>query len=244
MDKTYKERVALRASLVKKYPDVVVGVNPVDDQRIYAAIRELYTFVVGTYLPTRYPTMFRLTHGQNGPEVLENLAIPGLTVPLHPPVPPSARKAAKGRTELEILATLVDEDMLILLPSEAERTDDGLPKYILQAYVTCFPSGFDTRKKLGLRLSSIHDPVPGYATKLERSMDRFFARVEVGKFVQRVNWSITTNTSLFAAFGGVHGEEGEKAVGEGELDIDSVRPLWCRRFSECEANYGTDRHAM
>ncbi|KAF9889057.1 hypothetical protein FE257_008034 [Aspergillus nanangensis] len=216
MDKTYKERIALRTSLLQEHPDVVVRVNPAADERVYTAIRELYAFIVGTYLPTRYPTMFRLTHDINGVEVLENQALPGQMVPLHP----SGPDTPAGRAELELLATLVDEEFLILLPDKESL--DGDPKYILEAYTTCFPSGFDTRKKLGLRLADIHEPVPGYETKLERSMDRFFARIEVGKFVQRVNWSITTQTELFAAFGGVHGAEGEQPISQGELDVNST----------------------
>jgi Protein of unknown function (DUF3445). len=67
--------------------------------------------------------------------------------------------------------------------------------------------------------------------KLERSMDRFFARVEVGKYVKRVNWSITTGAELFAAFGEVHGsveeqspssEQGSRAMKLEELDLDKV----------------------
>lgn len=56
-------------------------------------------------------------------------------------------------------------------------------------------------------------------------MDRFFARLEVGKVVQRVNWSINTQgTGLFAAFGGLHGHEGEreKVLGVKEVDGDVV----------------------
>lgn len=83
-----------------------------------------------------------------------------------------------------------------------------------------------------MRLADIHTPVPGYADKLERSMDRFFAKVEVGRFVKRVNWSVTTETGLFAAFGSVHGShvaedkpEGERALRLKELNIDQVCSL-------------------
>ncbi|KAE8327465.1 hypothetical protein BDV39DRAFT_205051 [Aspergillus sergii] len=222
MDKTYKDRLAIRSSLLQKHPDVVIGINNETDPRIYAAIRELYVFVVGTYLPARYPRMFRLTSqpsddnkktGTETKTILESM---------------------NREKRTETLGTLVDEEFLILLP-ESSPTDSssnqgGSEKYILEAYTTFFPSGFDTRKKLGLRLASIHTPVPGYKEKLERSMDRFFARIDVGQFVQRVNWSITTDSELFAAFGGVHGDkgEGEKTLKLGELDVDST-VLRCER---------------
>lgn len=228
MDKTYKDRLALRANLLCQYPDVVIAINDPEDPCVLASINELYTFVVGTYLPTRYPRMFRLTETSDKHTVLESL-VTGEQAPLDWTTTP-----LNGRKQLEILGTLVDEDFLILLPEASPsgteqggqanlNPDDQGPKYVLRAYTTYFPSGFNPAEKIGLKLASIHAPVPGYREKLERSMDRFFARVEVGKFVQRVNWSVTTQTNLFAAFGGVHGADGEsEVIKEGELDVDSV----------------------
>jgi hypothetical protein len=59
----------------------------------------------------------------------------------------------------------------------------------LQGYVTCFPAGFNTKEKFGLKLRDIHKPVPGYKEKLELSMDRTFDRLEVGKVIKRSNVS-------------------------------------------------------
>ncbi|KAM0089798.1 hypothetical protein ACP6JD_006827 [Aspergillus fumigatus] len=225
MDKTYKERMALRASLLKEYPDVVLGVHDAADPRIRRAVAELYAFIMGTYLPTRYPTMFALS-GSSKSVVLEN-KVTGKTYPV-------AMEDQPVRKALEVLGQTVDEDFLILLPEKMQDASAGEEeRYVLAAYTAYFPSGFDTRTKLGLRLAAIHDPVPGYKEKLERSMDRFFARVEVGKIVARVNWSITTQTGLFAAFGGVHGSvatsaAGEKEIEPGTLDVDST-VLRCER---------------
>ncbi|KAE8351738.1 hypothetical protein BDV28DRAFT_14723 [Aspergillus coremiiformis] len=234
MDKTYKDRLALRSSLLQKYPDVVIGINTEADPRIYAAIRELYVFVVETYLPTRYPQMFRLTpqpsdannKTETGSRTMLESIVTGTKIPLN--FEESEPGSRTGRKELEILGTLVDEDFLLLLPERSPTHPSE--QYILQAYTTHFPAGFDTREKLGLRLASIHTPVPGYKEKLERSMDRFFARVVVGQFVQRVNWSVTTDSELFAAFGGVHGAggEGEKGLSRADLDVDST-VLRCER---------------
>ena len=57
------------------------------------------------------------------------------------------------------------------------------------------------REKINLTLANIPTPGPGYAAKLEKSMDRFFATLPVGKIVKRVHWSITTNTDLFTLGG-------------------------------------------
>lgn len=225
MDKTYKDRIALRKSVLEQHHDIVVAVNndqtTEEDPRIRPAVSELYTFILRTYLPTRYPSMFQLN-----PDIslFQNL-VTGATWPTTlSPTTPTIQA-------LEILAQTVDEDLLILLPELCPEKEE-LPKYVLQAYATCFPAGFNTRKKLGLRLVDIHGPVPGYREKIERSMDRFFARIEVGRFVKRVNWSVTIGTGLFAAFGGTHAVSGEKEkpLELGELDVDQVSELyggWC-----------------
>jgi hypothetical protein len=255
MDKTYKERLAYRRSLLKNYRDTVVAVNDESDPRIRAAVKELYTFLMGTYLPGRYPTMFRLHHTafETGKAVmLDNL----VTEEIY------AAQVTKMMSTVQALETLVkniDEDFLILLPEKQQETktenskqnqttnksssSSTTPtttqedtnqynnnnhvenKYILSAYATCYPAGFNPRKKLGRPLAQIHAPVPGYADKLEKSMDRFFDKLEVGKYVKRVNWSISTgDTELFSAFGGLHSDEGEKleAIKPGELDLDTV----------------------
>lgn len=131
--------------------------------------------------------------------------------------PTTLPQAQPTQIALETLGKTIDEDLL-LLPNPTSQ------KYHLHAYITCYPSGFDPPRKLGLQLSSIHAPVPGYAEKLEKSMDRFFAKIEVGRVVQRVNWSVTTGAGLFAAFGGTHARVGEEfeSLGAGELDVESV----------------------
>ncbi|KAF7157886.1 hypothetical protein CNMCM5623_002320 [Aspergillus felis] len=235
MDKTYKERMALRASLLKEYPDVVLGVHDETDPRIRRAVGELYAFIMGTYLPARYPTMFSLSVSADHRTTSVKNKVTGKTYPVEIDMDMDQKQAVLKA--LEILGQTVDEEFLILLPDARAKDEEkgSEERYFLAAYTAYFPSGFDTRTKLGLRLAAIHDPVPGYKEKLERSMDRFFARVEVGKVVARVNWSITTKTGLFAAFGGVHGstEASGKAAGKekiepGMLDVDST-VLRCER---------------
>ncbi|RAL01704.1 heme-dependent oxidative N-demethylase family protein [Aspergillus ibericus CBS 121593] len=237
MDKTYKERLALRQNLLAQHPTVVVGVTPEGQRRdspVFAAITELYEFIVSEYLPTRYPTMFILESSErNGKSKTLHNKITNQRIPL--PHPGTAREI------LTTLGTFVDEDFLVLLPdpsttSSPSPSSEKVPdveniKYTLEAYTTFYPAGFDTREKLGKRLSTIHDPVPRYKEKLEKSMDRFFARLEIGKVVQRVNWSVTTEgTSLFAAFGGVHGddEKKEEVMNVEEVDGEKTR-LRCER---------------
>jgi hypothetical protein len=213
MDKNYEDRIHYRRKILKEHHDVVVAVN--DDSRIRPAVRELYKFLFGTYLPVRYPSMFKLhrTEYEQGPEImLQNLVTNELL-----PVEPKSKTIAL----LETLGKHLDDDFLLLLPEPNVEKD---PKYVLEAYITICPSGFNPREKLGKKLRDIHGPVPAYAERLEGSMDRFFTKVEVGKYVRRVNWSVTTGTELFAAGPGTtHAHEGEEVMELEEIDIDQVR---------------------
>lgn len=213
MDKNYEDRIHYRRRILKEHHDVVVAIN--DHARIRPAIREMYNFVFGTYLPMRYPSMFKLhdmVYETGQAYLLQNM-ITGELIP-------AQAKGTQSITLLETLGKHIDEDFLFLLPEENVEKD---PKFILEAFVTICPSGFNPREKLGLKLSNIHDPVPAYADKLEGSMDRFFAKLEVGKYVRRVNWSITTGTELYAAGDDTnHAHEGDEVQELKEIDIDQV----------------------
>lgn len=222
MDKTYKERILYRRKILKDHRETVIAMHNESDPRAIAAIKEFYRYIMATYLPVRYPTMFRLheTAFETGKAyMLENLVFNEL-------YPAEVTDFTSPMRALEILYKTVDEDYLILLPDEIDNNDPKIVKYRLVAYETCYPAGFNPRKKLGKLLADIHGPVPGYQEKLEKSMDRHFANVEVGKYVKRVNWSISTNTELFAAFGGLHSSENEtqveEKIKEGTLNVDSV----------------------
>jgi hypothetical protein len=147
-----------------------------------------------TYLPNRFPSMFSIhfDHDQSGVRQLIN-TVTGESVPLAAP--------ESGRTALKTLGEHIDADFIIMLPSS--QAEDGSPIYHLQGFVNPCPAGFNLYERLGLPLSGVHAPVPGYKAKLERSMDRTFARLELGKLVRRRNWSIATNDRLFN-LGGTH----------------------------------------
>lgn len=156
-----------------EHPETVLGAE--DCRCVKAVVDEFYTWLVGSYLPTRFPRMFKvLPAAGEKPSCLHNLATDD-KIPLQP--------AEKPVETLRTLGGLVEDDFLFLLPSE---DGDG---YTLKGFVTCFPSGFDTRKKLNLKLRDIHKPVPNYKQKLEKSMDRFFQRLKTGTFVKRANVS-------------------------------------------------------
>lgn len=171
MDKNYLDRIMLRRKIMTEYPETVLAA----EDCVKPAADEFYIWLLGTYLPTRFPRMFvlRSSTGEE-PAFLRNLA----TNEDYPLVP-----EAKPLDTLRVMGGLIDDDLLILLPS---KDGDG---YTLKGFVTCFPNGFDTAKKLNLKLRDIHTPVPQYKEKLEKSMDRYFDRLKVGKFVKRANVS-------------------------------------------------------
>lgn len=219
MDRNYENRIQYRRKILKEHHDVVVAVN--EGSRIGPAVKELYKFLFGTYLPVRYPSMFKLhrTEYEQGQEImLQNLVTNELL-----PVQPKSTTIAL----LETMGKHLDEDFLLLLPEPDVETE---PKYVLEAYITICPSGFDPRQKLGKKLRYIHGPVPAYEERLEGSMDRYFAKVEAGKYVKRVNWSVTTGAELFAAgTGTTHAHEGEEVSELEDINVKKVSfqlPFW------------------
>ncbi|KAI9745387.1 MAG: hypothetical protein M1818_000921 [Claussenomyces sp. TS43310] len=223
MDKNYLDRINLRKKIMAEVPNVVLAANAV----VKPAVDEFYGWLLSAYLPTRFPRNFQIATLPNSEKKgLLNHAT-GEELNLEPPMEPEEA--------LRILGGVVEDDLLFLLPSP---DGDG---YRLEGFVTCFPSGFNPREKLGLKLRDIHTPVPGYKERLEKSMDRYFDRLEVGNFVKRANvsftsncvtiadslkWTITTTNKLFIASGS-HLYEGEKAD-PADVDID-ITNLRCER---------------
>ncbi|RQM07230.1 hypothetical protein DH86_00000932 [Scytalidium sp. 3C] len=201
MDKNYLDRLNIRKQIIRDHRPIAISALP----RVKAAVDELYTYLLGYHLPTRFPRMFKLMNDEKHHSQLLNM-VTNEYLPLQPPADPEKT--------LQLLGENLDEDLLFLLPSE---DGDG---YVLYGYVTCFPSGFNTKEKLGLKLRDIHGPVPGYKAKLEKSMDRFFDKLEVGNIVMRTNWSVTTHDRLYAASGN-HLYDGEEVVEE-EIDFNNT----------------------
>jgi Protein of unknown function (DUF3445) len=219
MDKTYPTRLTYRRRILEQNPTIALGIH--NDKRIRPAVSELYTFLTGTYLPIRYPSMFQVHHT----EFEDGKAAMLYNLTTNEMIPTSASGPSTAtNTLLRTLGRHIDEDFLLLLPETTGGAKKQDAKYVLEAYVSCAPSGFNPAEKLGKKLRDIHGPVPGYAQKLEASMDRFFARLEEGKYVKRANWSISMDGDLFLPGAGTnHAAEGE-VVREftGELDPETV----------------------
>lgn len=199
MDHTYLERIRHRRQLLAMHPNETHAANPVS----ITAVNELYQFFMSYYLPTRFPNMLRLQE-DNLLCTVTNETFPTSTSS------PKGMDLDVAVDALRVLSGLIDLDVLVLLPLAPDL--DGSIRHTLEAYTVCFPNGFNTAKKMGLRLADIHAPVPGYAQKLGKSMDRYFERLTAGNWVQRANWTITTHSKLYTP--GDDGEENHLKSGQ------------------------------
>jgi hypothetical protein len=175
IDKLYLSRLAARRKILEDHPNAIACLPSATGM-----VNELYSYLTSTYLPARYPTIFHLAPpGSTATHLLNTL-----TLDLLPLTPPSDPLVA-----LRSLVTTLDDDFIMLLPSSPSSPSEDNTPFSLQAYIWCYPAGFVPRNLLGLPLAAIHAPVPGYASKLEKSMDRYFSRLEVGRVVTRTNVS-------------------------------------------------------
>jgi hypothetical protein len=90
---------------------------------------------------------------------------------------------------LELAGRLVQEDLCLVQDSE-----DGP---VFTAAVLCFPSRWRLLDKLGKPLSAVHGPVPLYADRLARPVDRFMRHLRPGHIASRLNWSLLDDPALF-----------------------------------------------
>jgi len=186
LDNTYLTKVLERRSILSSHGPSVHGAISSGS----APVRELYTYLLGTYLPTRYPRLFSVSQTEKGTLTFHN-HVTGLTAPVCP-----SEQEMDAEAMLRILGETVEDDLFLLLQDPAEQ--GGQHRAV--AFVCCHPAGFAPREKLGMRLGEIHGPVPGIE-KISGSMERFFSRLEVGKPVKRVNWTLQTTPHLFTPRG-------------------------------------------
>ncbi|KAI8685259.1 hypothetical protein NCS55_00196700 [Fusarium keratoplasticum] len=208
IDQDYLDRINLRRELIAQHGSTVHGCIPEGD----AAVREVYTYLLSEYLPTRFPTIFQLSSDKSA---CRNV-VTGMSFPTTP--------MANAEVALRALGETVEEDFFLL-----QKFPDG---HRSVAFMCCFPSGFDPSAKLGKTLQEIHAPVPSY-DRIGASMERFFGKLEVGKGVKRTNWSVQTHMELFNSKGN-HITGDDTYEDDQEVDIEKVR-LIC--FA---ANTGTD----
>jgi hypothetical protein len=101
--------------------------------------------------------------------------------------------AAPPCDPLELAGRLVQEDLCLVQHVAA------VP--VLTAAVLCFPSRWRLAEKIGRPLADVHGPVPSYAERLARPVDRFMHTVKPGHVAARLNWSVLDDATLFQPAG-------------------------------------------
>ncbi len=68
---------------------------------------------------------------------------------------------------------------------------------VFTAASLCFPSRWRLLDKIGSRCRAVHGPVPLYADRLAKPVDRFMRHVKPGHIASRLNWSLLDDPALF-----------------------------------------------
>ena len=167
----------LRKRLVDEYPTVCLGNSEISN----VAIRELYEEVMLGLLPKRFPTIFQIKG-----DVFQNL----VTGTQH-----SISAALVDHSNmLRQLATNVEEDFWLMVPNEQNE-------FILQGFVACFPQGLLPAAKVGMSVSEIHKPIPGYEGRLKKGVVRCFERMARGQSIARLNVHMSYPTPFLMEIG-------------------------------------------
>ncbi|KAL1888547.1 hypothetical protein Sste5346_009503 [Sporothrix stenoceras] len=169
----YKTSLETRHALVKEHSEKILFCN--DDELTSLACRELLEMAL-QFVCHRYPQYF---------EVRDNVFINRVLDTK------TQLDKAYGRDALQILFDNIPEDFAIVTRSD----DDG--RYRLRAAVVCSSVGWYIGQHRGKPLHGIHAKVTDYATKMARSMDRYFARMPTDQPIQRGSWSIEEGKPLF-----------------------------------------------
>jgi hypothetical protein len=175
IDSRYAPEIALRKSLLEQRRDEVLGALPGSE----AACREVLDQLAG-FLPERFPDRFERAENQ----LVNRLTGDRWTVEGDVPDP------------LDVAGRLVQEDLCILQEVDGELR--------LTAGVLCFPNRWRLSDKLGRPMMAIHEPVPSYAERLGKPVDRFIGMLAPDRPVWRLNWSLTNDPVLFQPIG--HGQ--------------------------------------
>ena len=171
-DEHYPDEMAQRRILLAEQHDAVFGACATSA----AAGRETLD-LLAAHLPARFPDGFTRAGG-----VLHNHWTGEAWDLADPPVDP-----------LELAGRLVQEDLCLV------RLDGTVP--VLDAAVLCFPSRWRLADKLGRPLAEVHAPVPLYAERLARPVDRFMAAIKPGHVALRLNWALVDDPALFQPTG-------------------------------------------
>lgn len=175
MDKYYVHYIQEKKRIWKKFGKQNIDWLP----ESYDACFELMDYVV-EHMIKRYPLLFTVLLREKG-LILKNEVtgeILDMTLPLkeHP---------------LMYVTKVAKEDFYVVL----KNAETGV--HYLAAAAVPFPGGsFGICDKLGKTLDVIHEDVPYYKEKLQKSMEKWFSRMTAEDPVERASWYITWDHKL------------------------------------------------
>ena len=115
-----------------------------------------------------------------------------ISAAMNHPAPPATD--SDGEAVFLAACQLIPEDVLLLLPA-ASKTE---PDWFLQGGLLAFPSHWQLGEKMGKTLAELHSPVPEFAQRLARPVNRFFTKMQEAVPSWRQNWSLQTDDRLYA----------------------------------------------
>lgn len=150
-----------KSDLLTRLPDDVVVSQPGS----HAACAELLAAVLA-YLRTQVPDRFTIS--ADGSVVRDGLL--------------ERETALRNRPGIATVGRLVAEDFAIL-----QQQDNA---WVLTAASICFPSRWRLSDKLGEDLAGIHQPVPGYESRIGGAVEALFDRLTPERMLCRSNWTL------------------------------------------------------
>ncbi|KAG4440519.1 hypothetical protein IFR05_003989 [Cadophora sp. M221] len=176
IDNLYKTEQQIRNHLLETNHDGVLQCLPDANE----ACKEALDYIVN-FLIRRYPTHFWLLEDRAG--YVHN-SITSKTFRFIEPY---------DQHPLAIAAQLTMEDINLLMQDTGENSND----YSLQASFSMAPAGWYIQERIGWPLWKIHGPVPLWSLKLRKSMEKFFLSLKVSNPVQRNNYFVQIDDTMF-----------------------------------------------
>lgn len=205
VENTYKDITDKRKQLMDD-KDTVDHIVLYDEDGKEATI-EFYEMAT-TFMLNRYPQFFEIKGDQIHNKIRNEY------IPLDP-------KTVKDVKQLNrYMNTFIEEDFIILLPGEEE--------YVFKSGCFTFPSGFDPLDKFNKPITSIHEPVPDYRTKLKSPMNKFFSKMRNYTYVRRNNWTIQVHNKLAVMGAESKGKEDEQMVAFDPEKLDFSKEVFFR----------------
>lgn len=187
------------------------------------AIREFYDVVV-KFMCEKYPMYFTIKEDKIWNSITEKS------------IPASAKNIQDPEVLLDALTQTIEEDFIILQTDPSKKDEEYGSEYYFKAGVFAFAAGFDPQEKFNQPLTLIHEPIPGYKSKLKTSMNRFFDRIMPGELVTRSNFSIQTHKKLYV-------DDANKGYHLTQEELDRPIPYELLDFDK-QVHYRSERQVL